>query len=188
MALFLIILFIAIPLAELYVIIQVGGAIGVAPTLALLVLDSILGAALLRSQSRAAWERFNLSLSAGRVPAREVFDGAMIILGGALLLTPGFITDVFGLLLLLPPSRDIFRRVSAGFAKRRVGTHWRVAAWGAGRAGSAARDRYGRRPPDSNGGPAGPPPPRPGRRPYDFEGTAREVNEPQGELPPRRDG
>jgi UPF0716 protein FxsA len=183
MAIFLVILFIAIPIVELYVIIQVGEAIGVLPTIALLILDSILGAMLLRSQSRAAWQRFNLALSAGRVPAREVFDGAMIILGGALLLTPGFVTDVFGLLLLLPPSRDIVRRISAALAKRRAGAHWRVAAWGAGKAGSAGRDRFGQRPPGGNGTP----PPRPGRRSYDFEGTAREVNE-QGELPPRQDG
>ena len=113
MALFLFLIFIVLPVAELYVIIQVGGAIGVLPTLALLVIDGLLGAALARSQGRAAWARFNLALAEGRVPARETFDGAMIILGGAFLLTPGFITDVIGLLLLVPPTRALFRAVVA---------------------------------------------------------------------------
>ena len=93
MALFLVLIFIVLPIAELYVIIKVGGAIGVLPTIALLIADSFLGAALLRAQGRAAWRRFNEALALGRVPAREVFDGAMIILGGAFLITPGFITD-----------------------------------------------------------------------------------------------
>ena len=120
MALFLILIFIVLPIAELYVIIKVGGAIGVLPTIALLIADSFLGAALLRSQGRAAWRRFNEALAAGRVPAREVFDGTMIILGGAFLLTPGFITDVIGLLLLIPPTRAIFRGLVARMALRRA--------------------------------------------------------------------
>ena len=103
MALFLVLIFIVLPIAELYVIIKVGEAIGILPTIALLILDSFLGAALLRSQGRAAWRRFNEALAAGRIPTREVFDGAMVILGGAFLITPGFITDVIGILLLVPP-------------------------------------------------------------------------------------
>ena len=161
MALLLVILFIVLPIAELYVIIQVGGAIGVLPTLGLLILDSILGAWLWGSQGRQAWERFNRALAEGRVPAREVFDGAMVILGGALLITPGFITDVFGLILLIPPTRALVRGTMTGFAKRRVTFGWRVAS----------------PPPRSRpGGPA------PGERGYDYEGTAREVDE--TELPP----
>ena len=112
-AIVLLFLFLALPIAEIYVIIQVGDAIGVVPTLALLILDGFLGAALARSQGRAAWERFNRALTEGRVPARETFDGAMIILGGALLLAPGFITDVIGFALLLPPTRAVFRSVVA---------------------------------------------------------------------------
>ena len=123
----LILLFIVLPIAELYVIIQIGGAIGVLPTLAILVVDSLVGAALARSQSRAAWERFNRALAEGRIPGREVFDGAMIILGGALLLTPGFITDIVGLLLLVPPTRAALRGVPQpirGEARRgRVARH-----------------------------------------------------------------
>jgi UPF0716 protein FxsA len=171
MALVLILLFIALPIAELYVIIKVGEAIGILPTLALLVLDSFLGAALLRSQGRQAWERFNLALAEGRVPGREVFDGAMVILGGTLLLTPGFLTDIFGLILLIPPTRALVRGGVTRLGLRRVSLGWRVVGWGSG---------MGRRPPRPGPGPgpaSGP------SRGYDYEGSAREVGE--QELPER---
>src|SRR6478735_6269060 len=116
MTLILVLLFLVLPIAEIYVIIQVGGAIGIVPTLFLLVLDGIAGAALARWQGRAAWERFNQALSAGRVPAKETFDGAMIIVGGAFLLAPGFITDVIGFTLLIPPTRAAYRAVVARLA------------------------------------------------------------------------
>jgi UPF0716 protein FxsA len=160
----LILLFIVVPLVELFVIIEVGQAIGVWPTLALLFLDSVLGAVLVRSQGRAVWRRFNEALAAGRVPHREVFDGAMVIFGGALLLTPGFVTDIFGLLLLIPPSRALIRRLVSRLLVGRVAIGGRAAHWGYGR----YRDRRGG---------AGPPPPRPGRSPYDVEGSAREVDD-----------
>ena len=114
----LVLLFIVVPLAELYVIIQVGQAIGVLPTIGILLLDSILGSWLLRQQGRAAWQRFNAALAARRPPASETIDGALILFGGALLLTPGFLTDLLGLALLLPPSRAAVRRV---LARRLVG-------------------------------------------------------------------
>jgi UPF0716 protein FxsA len=107
----LVLLFILVPIAELAVIIQVGQEIGVWWTIAILVADSVLGSVLMRAQGRAAWRRFSEATSAGRVPAREVVDGALVIFGGALLLTPGFITDIFGLILLLPPTRALVRRV-----------------------------------------------------------------------------
>ena len=107
----LVILFILVPIAELAVIIQVGQQIGVVWTVAILVADSILGSLLMRSQGRAAWRRFNVALQAGRPPAREVLDGILVIFGGALLLTPGFITDIFGIAFLLPPTRAVVRRV-----------------------------------------------------------------------------
>ena len=109
----LFLLFIVVPLAELYVIIQVVQAIGVLPTNGILLADSILGSLLMRSQGRLAWRRFSEATRAGRPPAREVLDGALIIAGGALLLTPGFLTDVLGLALLLPPTRAVIRRVLA---------------------------------------------------------------------------
>jgi UPF0716 protein FxsA len=158
MGLVLLFLFIALPIAEIYVIIQVGDAIGWVPTLFLLILDGFAGAALARSQGRAAWERFNLALSQGRVPARETFDGAMIMLGGAFLLAPGFITDIVGFALLIPPTRAVFRAVVARLAKRRVAFGWAIPSG----------------PPRAGG-------PRPGPA-YDYEGTAREVNEPAAEI------
>jgi UPF0716 protein FxsA len=109
----LVLLFVVVPIAELYVIIQVGQAIGVWWTIALLIADSVLGSVLMRAQGRAAWRRFNEAVRAGRVPAREVLDGALVIFGGALLLTPGFISDVLGLLLLIPPTRALVRAVLA---------------------------------------------------------------------------
>jgi UPF0716 protein FxsA len=128
-------LFIIVPLAELYVILQVGDAIGVLPTIVLLAADSVLGSILLRSQGRAVWRRFNEALAAGRMPHREVQDGVLIIFGGAFLITPGFITDVVGVLLLLPPSRELIRRL----AMRRIGKRvtMRVAS-----SGSASRDDF----------------------------------------------
>jgi UPF0716 protein FxsA len=107
----LVLLFIVVPIAELAVIIQVGQEIGVLWTVAILIADSILGSVLMRSQGRASWRRFNETMGAGRVPAREVLDGALVIFGGALLLTPGFITDILGLILLIPPTRAVVRAV-----------------------------------------------------------------------------
>ncbi|MDX6583269.1 MAG: protein FxsA [Solirubrobacterales bacterium] len=170
MVLILFLLFIVLPIAEIYVIIQVGDAIGWAPTLLLLILDGFLGAALARSQGRVAWERFNLALAEGRVPARETLDGAMIILGGAFLLAPGFITDVIGFALLIPPTRAVFRAVVARLARRRIAFAWTVP----GPRPQAAGTRPRRRPAGSD---------------YDYEGTAREVHEPEAELEPgERDG
>jgi len=120
MPLLLIVLFIAVPIAELAVIIQVGQAIGVWWTIAILVADSILGSMLMRSQGRAVWRRFNSTLQSGRAPAREVADGVLVIFGGALLLTPGFLTDVIGLLFLLPPTRALIRRAFLRQAMRRI--------------------------------------------------------------------
>ena len=157
----LLFLFIALPIAEIYVIIQVGDVIGWVPTLFLLILDGFAGAALARSQGRTAWERFNLALSQGRVPARETFDGAMIMLGGAFLLAPGFITDVVGFALLIPPTRAVFRAVIARLAKRRIAFAWAIPS----------------APPRAGGPGQGPT-----RHGYDYEGTAREVHDPAAEL------
>jgi UPF0716 protein FxsA len=113
----LLVLFIVVPLAELYVILKVGDAIGVFPTIALLALDSVLGWLLLRAQGRSVWRRFNEAMAAGRVPHRELIDGVLVIFGGAFLITPGFLTDIVGLLLLLPATRSVIRR----FVTRRLG-------------------------------------------------------------------
>src|SRR5918994_4692764 len=140
----LVALFILVPIAELAVIIQVGQSIGVWWTIAILIADSVLGSLLMRSQGRASWRRFNETLGAGRIPGREVADGVLVIFGGALLLTPGFLTDVVGLLFLLPPTRAPIRRVFLRAATRRIAVSMTV---GGGR-------------------------PRPPRRDDDVEGTA----------------
>lgn len=107
----LIAIFVLVPLAELYVIIKVvGPAIGAPLTIALLALDSLAGAWLMKSQGRAVWRRFTETMGAGRIPHREIVDGVLIIFGGAFLITPGFITDILGFLLLIPPTRSLFRR------------------------------------------------------------------------------
>jgi UPF0716 protein FxsA len=144
----LLLLFIAVPLLELYVLLQVGGAIGVLPTIAILVVDSLLGTVLMRSQGRRAWQRFNLAVSEGRVPAREAIDGVLVVFGGALLLTPGFVTDIFGVLLLIPVTRPLVRRVLV----RRF----------AGRMVASARSAGPQRPSSPRG--------------WDVDGTAHEVD------------
>jgi UPF0716 protein FxsA len=132
----LLLLFIAIPLLELYVILQVGEAIGVLPTIGLLLLDSVLGSVLMRSQGRRAWLRFTLAASDGRVPAAEAIDGVLVIFGGALLLAPGFVTDVFGALFLLPFTRPVVRKllvrrfsdrmIASAMRRPRRGSAWDV--------------------------------------------------------------
>jgi len=152
----LVALFIVVPIVELYVIIQVGQAIGVVPTLALLLADAVLGSLLLRHQGRGAWLRFNEALAQRRFPGREVADGAMIVVGGTLLLTPGFITDILGLLLLIPPSRAVIRRFLRLFFARRFVV-----------VGLGERAMRSSRP----------------SRAYDYEGTAEEVDADQRDLP-----
>ena len=113
-------LFIIVPLAELYVILKVGDAIGAVWTILLLAADSVLGSLLLRAQGRSVWRRFNTALGDGKMPHREVIDGVLVIFGGAFLITPGFITDVVGLVLLVPPTRAVIRRLLVSRLGRRV--------------------------------------------------------------------
>jgi UPF0716 protein FxsA len=113
-------LFIVVPLAELYVILRVGEAIGAIWTILLLAADSVLGAILLRTQGRSVWRRFNAALADGKMPHREVIDGVLVVFGGAFLITPGFITDVVGILLLVPPTRAVVRRLLVSRLGRRI--------------------------------------------------------------------
>ena len=121
MPLLLVLAFIGVPILEFYVLIQVGQLIGVLPTIALLIADAVLGAALLRWQGRKTWAAFRAATEAGRLPTKEVADGALVIFGGALLLTPGFTTDLLGLLCVLPPTRAFLRRVALGLLARQFG-------------------------------------------------------------------
>ena len=118
MLLLLALAFLAVPIAELAVIIAVGRTIGIPETFALLVVMSLLGAWLARREGVAAWRRFQQALAAGRVPAAEVADGFMVLLAGALMLAPGFLTDVVAILLLLPPVRAVLRRHAPRLAAR----------------------------------------------------------------------
>src|SRR5687768_17409255 len=162
MRLLLVVLFIVVPIAELAILIQIGQAIGVWWTIALLIVDAVLGSLLARSQGRITWRRFNEALRAGRPPAREVMDGALVLFGGALLLTPGFLSDILGVFLLLPPTRALVRAV---LVRRFLGRM--TAAMTMPRGGGG-------------GGPAGPRP----RQAYDVEGSAID-SEPDGLTPPR---
>ena len=121
MPLLLVLAFIGVPILELYVLIQVGQLIGVLPTIGVLIADAVLGAALLRWQGRKTWAAFRAATEAGRLPTKEVADGALVIFGGALLLTPGFTTDLLGLLCVLPPTRALLRRVALGLLARQFG-------------------------------------------------------------------
>lgn len=150
---------IVVPLLELWVIIEIGGLIGVWPTLAILVMSSIIGASLLRREGRAAWGRVNAAIASGRVPARESVDGLLVAIGGSLMLAPGLITDVIGMLLLIRPVRDLIR--TFGLA-RMVGGGWRGFAFTAAtRANDARKERR----------PAA-------RRSYDVEGYAVDSDSP----------
>jgi len=116
----LVVLFILVPIAELYVIIQLGHAIGVLNTLGLLVLISFAGAWLMKREGLSTLRRAQRQVDAGVVPGRELVDGALILLAGALLLAPGFITDAVGLLLLLPPVRAGVRATVRRRLERRI--------------------------------------------------------------------
>ena len=134
----LVVLFIVVPLLELYLILKVSDSIGWELTLIILFADSVLGSYLLKSQGRLVWRRFNEATAAGRIPHSEIIDGVLIIFGGAFLITPGFFTDIFGLLFLLPPTRAGFRRIVRRGLER--GTVWGRVGGAAVRAGQARRD------------------------------------------------
>lgn len=105
----LIVVFLVVPIIELVVIVQVGQVIGVWYTIALLIAVSVAGAWLVKREGLGVIRRFRRQLEAGSLPGRELVDGVLILFAGALLLTPGFLTDVFGLLLLTPPVRSVIR-------------------------------------------------------------------------------
>ena len=117
----LVLVFLVVPIIELAVIIQVGQAVGVLNTIGLLLLVSFVGAWLVKREGLAVWRRFRRQVDEGVVPARELADGVMIIFAGALLMTPGFVTDLLGLSLLLPPVRAAIRATTLARITRRIG-------------------------------------------------------------------
>ena len=112
-------LFVVVPVAEIYVLIQVGQVIGVWWTILLLIADGIAGSYLLKHQGSRAWLALRKALEAHRLPAKELADGALILVGGTLLLTPGFLSDVLGAFFILPFTRPLARRVLTGYLTRR---------------------------------------------------------------------
>lgn len=114
-------LFLVVPFAELFVLLQVGRAIGALETIGLLVLVSIVGAWLVKREGIGVLRRAEERLRQGGVPGRELVDGVMILFAGALLLTPGFLTDILGILLLLPPVRATLRSSVVRWLKLRAG-------------------------------------------------------------------
>lgn len=113
--------FLVVPFLELFVILKVGGAIGALNTIGLLVLVSVVGAWLVKREGLGVLRRAQARVQSGGIPAKELIDGVMILFAGALLLTPGFLTDVVALLLLLPPVRAGLRSSTTSALRRRVG-------------------------------------------------------------------
>ena len=145
MRLLLVLLFIVAPLVELVVIIQVGQVIGVWWTLGLLIADSLIGAWLLGRESRHVWSRFRQALTDGRWPGDEVAQGALVLVGGTLLLTPGFVTDIIGFTFLLRPTRAVVSRVLRTLLTPTAVRQVRTVGGAAGAAGAAAAGTGSRR-------------------------------------------
>ena len=112
--------FVVVPLVEIWTILQVGRVIGPWWTIALLVLDSIIGSWIIRREGGRAWAALREAINGGRMPARELADAALILVGGTLMLSPGFVTDAFGILLILPVTRPIARRMLTTVVEKRL--------------------------------------------------------------------
>lgn len=150
----LLLLFIVVPILELTIIGQVQQLLGWPTTILILVLDSVVGAYLVRLQGARAWRRFTESIGQMKVPAEEVVDGALILFDGALLLTPGFFTDAVGLVCVLTPTRTLLNRMLRARSTALSGPIGSQFGIGGRRRGQASD------PPEG-----GPPPPRRPRQP-----------------------
>ena len=116
----LLLLFTVVPLLELFILVKLGNLVGVAPTIALVIVTGVLGAWLARVQGLGVVRRLRSELAEGRLPAEAVIDGLLILVAGAVLLTPGLITDTLGFVLLVPPGRAAIRKIVAGAFARKV--------------------------------------------------------------------
>jgi UPF0716 protein FxsA len=116
----LLVAFVVVPIIEIYVIIQIGQVIGAWWTIALLIIDSIVGTWLVKREGARAWQALGAALEQRRMPAKELADGVLILVGGTLMLTPGFVTDLVGILCILPFTRPVGRRMLAGVIGRRL--------------------------------------------------------------------
>lgn len=116
----LFLLFALVPMLELALLIKVGSVVGTLNTIIIVVLTAVIGAYMVKLEGLRVLFKIQRDIRQGVFPAEELIDGAMILVAGALLLTPGFITDVFGLLLIVPPTRAVIRRWVKGYFKRRI--------------------------------------------------------------------
>jgi UPF0716 protein FxsA len=114
-------LFVLVPIAEIYLLIQLGQVVGPWWTILILVADGVLGSWLVKHEGARAWLALNEALSSGRMPSRELADGALVLVGGTLLITPGFISDAAGLFCILPLTRPLARRALTRVIARRLG-------------------------------------------------------------------
>ena len=113
----LVLLFVAVPIAEIYLLLEVGGIIGALPTIGLVVLTAVVGAALVRAQGFSTIQQVRRTMDAGEIPAVAIVEGIFLLVAGALLLTPGFLTDTIGFCCLVPPLR---RAIIVRFIESRV--------------------------------------------------------------------
>jgi UPF0716 protein FxsA len=109
-----------VPVAEIAVIVAVGSVIGGWQTIALLLAESALGAYLVKREGSRSWQALRVALNTGRMPGRELADATLVLIGGTLLLTPGFLTDIFGFFFILPFTRPITRRWLQRVVERRL--------------------------------------------------------------------
>jgi len=116
----LVLLFVLVPALEIYLLLQVGAGIGAMNTLLLIVATGVVGAHYARLQGFEVVRRLQESQRTGRFPAGEIVDGAMLLLGGALLITPGLLTDALGFSLVFPPTRDLWKRTAVEWLRRKV--------------------------------------------------------------------
>ncbi len=131
--LLMVVVLVGVPLLEIFVLVQVGQVIGPWWTILLLILAGVLGTWLIRREGGRAWRALNDALRSGRMPAREIADGALILVGGTLMLAPGFVTDLFGALLILPVTRPVARRLLTRVVGRRLIGYSAVATGAGGR-------------------------------------------------------
>ncbi len=123
----LLILFTIIPIAELYLLIKIGGLIGALNTVLIIFLTAVIGAYLAKTQGFIVIRKINQALKEGRLPAQELLDGLFALLGGFTLLTPGFITDFIGLSMLFPPTRTLYIKLSVQIIQNKIETdQWRI--------------------------------------------------------------
>ncbi|HEY5848418.1 MAG TPA: FxsA family protein [Microlunatus sp.] len=116
----ILVLLVTIPILEVWLLIQVGQQIGILPTLAILIVEALLGGWLMRHEGSRAWVALNEAFNSGRMPTGELADAALVLVGGVLLMLPGFVTDIVGFFFLLPFTRPLARKLLTFLVARRL--------------------------------------------------------------------